>query len=179
MRAIRFAGYLTVAMTLSACLSGFSALGQGMPVYDHAKAALSTSLTLVIDGKATTLSVAELQAMPQKSVTVHNPHTKQDESYTGVELSDLLAKYGVALNKTTQKHILHSYLRVEGTDHYFVLYSAAEVEGEIHNGDVIVATGMNGSGLEEDGAIKLVATADKKPMRWVRNVTRITLITVD
>jgi hypothetical protein len=179
MRAIRFAGYLTVAMTLSACLSGLPALSQEMPEHAQAKAAQSTSLTIVIDGKATTLSVAELQAMPQKTVTVHNPHTKRDESYTGVELSDLLTKYGVALNKTTQKHILHSYLRVEGTDHYFVLYSAAEVEGEIHNGDVIVATGMNGSGLEEDGAIKLVATADKKPMRWVRNVTRITLVTVN
>ena len=70
-------------------------------------------------------------------------------------------------------------LRVEGTDHYFVLYSAAEVEGEIHNGDVIVATGMNGGGLGEDGAIKLVASQDKKPMRWVRNVTKITLVTVD
>jgi Uncharacterized protein conserved in bacteria len=166
-------------MTLSACLSGLPAAGQGMPGPAHAKAARSTSLTLVIDGKTTTLSVAELQTMPQKTVTVHNPHTKSDESYTGVELSDLLAKYGVALNKTTQKHILHSYLRVGGTDDYFVLYSAAEVEGEIHNGDVIVATGMNGGGLGEDGALKLIATSDKKPMRWVRNVTSITLVTVN
>jgi hypothetical protein len=179
MRAIRFAGYLTVAMVLSACLSGFPAQGQEMPEHARAKAALSTTLTLVIEGKATTLSVAELQAMPQKTVTVHNPHTKMDESYSGVELSDLLAKYGAALDKTTQRRILRSYLQVEGTDHYFVLYSAAEVEGEIHNGDVIVATGMNGSALGEDGAIKLVASGDKKPMRWVRNVTKITLVTVD
>ncbi|HUZ94571.1 MAG TPA: molybdopterin-dependent oxidoreductase [Edaphobacter sp.] len=179
MRAIRFAGYLTVAIVLSAYLSGFPAQGQEMPQHIHAKAALSTSLTLVIEGKATTLSVAELQAMPQKTVTVHNPHTKMDESYSGVELSDLLAKCGVALDKTTQRRILRSYLRVEGTDHYFVLYSAAEIEGEIHNGDVIVATGINGSALGEDGAIKLVASGDKKPMRWVRNVTKITLVTVD
>ena len=50
----------------------------------HAPAPQSTSLTLTIDGKATTLSVGELQAMPQKTVTVHNEHTKTDESYTGV-----------------------------------------------------------------------------------------------
>jgi len=179
MRAIRFAGYLTVAVVLSPCLSGFPARGQDMPEHAHAKAALSTSLTLAIEGKTTTLSVTDLQAMPQKTITVHNPHTKMDESYSGVELSDLLAKYGVARDKTTQRRILRSYLRVEGTDHYFVLYSAAEIEGEIHNGDVIIATGMNGSGLGEDGVIKLVASGDKKPMRWVRNVTKITLVTVD
>ncbi|GGG74205.1 molybdopterin-dependent oxidoreductase [Edaphobacter dinghuensis] len=179
MKPIRFAGYLAIAVILGGSLCVIPARGQGMTEHAHTEAALSTSLTLVIDGKATTLSVTELQAMPQKTITVHNPHTKMDESYTGVELSDLLAKYGVALDKTTQRKILRSYLRVEGADHYFVLYSAAEVEGEIHNGDVIVATGMNGGGLGEDGAIKLVASQDKKPMRWVRNVTKITLVTVD
>jgi hypothetical protein len=179
MKAIRFASYLTMAIVLGGTLSAVPAQGQGMPEHARAQAALSTSLTLVVDGKTTILSVAELQAMPQKTVTVHNPHTKMDESYTGVALSDLLARYGAALNKTTQKRILHSYLRVEGTDHYFVLYSAAEIEGQIHNGNVIVATSINGSGLGKDGAIKLVASGDKKPMRWVRNAIKITLVTVD
>lgn len=179
MNPIRFANYLAMTVVLGTSLSAIPSLGQAMTEHAHAKAALSTSLTLTIDGKATTLTPTELQAMPQKTITVHNPHTKMDESYTGVELSDLLAKYGLALDKTTQHRILHSYLRVEGTDHYFVLYSAAEVEGEIHNGNVVVATGMNGKGLGEDGAIKLVASQDKKPMRWVRNVTKITLVTVD
>src|SRR6185312_14714129 len=36
----------------------------------------STSLTVTVDGKATVLTVAELQAMPQKTVTVLNQHTK-------------------------------------------------------------------------------------------------------
>jgi hypothetical protein len=123
--------------------------------------------------------VAELQALPQKTATVHNAHTNKDETYTGVALSNLLAKYGASLDKPGQKRILHSYLRVEGTDHYFVLYSAAEIEGAIHHGDVIVATAMDGKGLGEDGALKLVASEDRKPMRWVRNVTKITLVTVD
>jgi hypothetical protein len=38
---------------------------------DHAPAPASTNLTLTVDGKASTLSVAELQAMPEKTVTVH------------------------------------------------------------------------------------------------------------
>ena len=179
MRANRFAGCLTVIIVLSCILSGVRARAQAMPEHAHAAATLSTSLTLDIDGKTTTLSVAELQALPHKTITVHNAHTQTDETYTGVALDELLAKYGAALDKTSQKRILHSYLRVEGTDHYFVLYSAAEIEAAIHNGEVIVATSMNGNALGEDGAIKLVASGDKKPMRWVRNLTKITLVTVD
>jgi hypothetical protein len=75
---------------------------------DHAPAPASTNLTLTVDGKASTLSVAELQAMPEKTVTVHNEHTKADETYTGVLLGDLLAKYGFPVDKTTQLKMLRS-----------------------------------------------------------------------
>jgi hypothetical protein len=119
--------------------------------------------------------MAELQAMPQTNVTVHNEHTKVDESYTGVLLGALLAKYGFPVDKTTHRKMLRSYLAAEGTDKYWVLYSVTEVEGSEHNGDVIVATSMNGKPLGEDGNFKLVDSGDKKPQRWVRNLTSITV----
>ena len=59
----------------------------------------STNLTLTVDGKATTLTIAELQAMPQTAITVHNEHTKVDETYSGVLLGDLLAKYGLPVTQ--------------------------------------------------------------------------------
>ena len=49
-----------------------------MAEHDHPPAAPSTSLTLTVDGKAATLSVADLEAMPQKTVTVHNEGTRAD-----------------------------------------------------------------------------------------------------
>ena len=146
-----------------------------MTGHDHVPAAPSTSLTLTIDGKATTLSVAELQAMPQKTVTVHNEHAKADETYTGVLLGDLLAKYGFPVDKTTQRKMLRSYLVAEGTDKYWVLYSVTEVEGSEHDGNVIVATSMNGKPLGADGQFKLVDSGDRKPQRWVRNLNAITV----
>jgi hypothetical protein len=146
-----------------------------MTEHDHAPAAASTNLTLTIDGKATTLSVAELQALPQKTVTVHNEHTKANETYTGVLLGDLLAKYGFPVDKTTHRKMLRSYLVAEGTDKYWVLYSVTEIEGSEHNGDVIVATGMGGKPLGEDGRFKLIDSGDKKPQRWVRNLTAVTV----
>ena len=139
-------------------------------------AAPSTSLTLTVDGKATTFSVADLKAMPQKTVKVHNAHTNADETYSGVALGDLLAKAGFVADKTTQRKMLRSFLQVEGTDKYWVVYSLTEVEGSEHLGDVIVATSMNdGKDLGADGQLKLVSTEDKKPQRWVRNLTAITL----
>jgi hypothetical protein len=123
-------------------------------------------------------NVPELQALPQKTLTVHNEHTKTDETYTGVALSDLLAKYGAPFDKENEKRIFHSYLRVEGTDHYYVVYSASEVQESIHNAEVIVAASLNGKPLADDGQIKLVASGEKRPARWVRNLLAITLVTV-
>ena len=72
---------------------------------DHAKPAAvpSTSLTLTVDGKSTTSPWPSLQAMPQKTVKVHNAHNNMDETYSGVPLSDLLAKAGFVADKTTHE----------------------------------------------------------------------------
>ena len=141
-------------------------------------APLSTSLTLTVKDKATTFSVADLAAMPQKTVKVHNAHTNADESYSGVLLSDMLAKSGFVADKTTQQTMLHSYLRAEGTDKYWVIYSLTEVEASEHAGDVIVAIAMDGHSLGADGNLKLISSDDKKPQRWVRNLSSISLNTV-
>ncbi len=179
------------AMNRAPALSGLIALcflsmtpafsyGQSTPTmpmaeHAHAPASPSTSLTLTIDGKATTLSAADLQAMPQKTVTVHNKHLKVDETYSGVPLGDLLTKYGFPVDKTTHQKMLRSYLKAEGTDKYWALYSVTEVEPSEHNADVIVAIAQSGKPLGEDGQFKLIDSGDKKPQRWVRNLSAITL----
>jgi hypothetical protein len=128
-----------------------------------------------VDGKDTILTVAELQAMPQKTLTVHNEHTKMDETYSGVALGDLLAKYDFPVDKSTHRKMLRSYVVAEGMDKYWVLYSLTEIEASEHNADVIVATTMGGKPLGDDGQLKLVDSADKRPERWVRNLSTITV----
>jgi hypothetical protein len=71
--------------------------------------------------------------------------------------------------------VLRSYLRAEGSDKYWVVYSLTEVEASEHDGDVIVATSMDGKPLGANGELKLISTADKKPERWVRNLAAIVL----
>ena len=166
-------------MTPTSLLQGqTTGSGGGMGAMEghaHAATPASTSLTVTVDGKAATLSMADLQGMPQTSVTVHNEHTKADETYAGVKVSELLAKYGFAVSPATHQKLLRSYVVAVGMDKYWVLYSATEVESSEHSGDVIVTISMGGKPLGPDGQFKLVSTEDKKPQRWVRNLSAITL----
>lgn len=146
--------------------------------HEQQKAVPSTELQLTIGDNATTITQAELATLPQKSVTVHNPHTNKDETYTGVAVGDLLAKHGFAISQATHRTMLRSYITAEGTDRYWVLYSVTEIEPSEHAAEVIVATSIDGHALGEDGQLKLVASADKKPQRWVRNLSAIRLVTV-
>jgi hypothetical protein len=169
-----FAGLLFAGFTVSVVAQTDPMAG--MPQErEHTHAGPSTNLTLTVDGKATTLTIAELHAMPQTTVTVHNEHTKVDETYSGVLLGDLLAKYGLPVTQATHRKMLRSYLTAEGTDKYWVLYSVTEIEASEHNAQVIVATSMSGKPLGEDGQLKLIDTSDKKPQRWVRNLSAITV----
>jgi hypothetical protein len=168
---------LLLALAISASISALHS--QSIPEHAHAKTAPSTELQISVDGKTSTITLQELAAMPQKSVKVHNEHTKKDETYTGVLLSDLLAKYGFAVGPSSHRAMLRSYIAAEGTDKYWVLYSATEIEGSEHDADVIVATSLDGEPLGDDGQLKLVDSADKKPQRWVRNLTSIRLVKVN
>ena len=71
---------------------GLSAVfAQGM---DHHQASEpSTQLILRgLDGKTVSLTPEEVAALPHKTVSVFNLHTKANESYSRVALADLLAK---------------------------------------------------------------------------------------
>ena len=149
-----------------------------MEHHEHKPSAPSTSLLVTAGGKSTTFTLADLQAMPQRTLTVHNGHNKVDEQYTGVGVSDLLAKFGFSVDGDAAKKVYHSYLRAEGTDKYFVLYSASELEPGLRDGDALVALTVDGKPLAEDGKFKMVISGEKKPARWVRNLSSITVVTI-
>jgi hypothetical protein len=122
------------------------------------------------------LKPAELKAMPRTTITVHNEHSKADETYMGVRVADLLAKMGAPLGKELRGIALGSYLVAVGSDGYGAVIALAEVDPSFHAGEVIVADTMNGQPLDpKSGPFKLVVTEDKRPARWVRNLVSIEL----
>jgi len=167
---------------LALCIGAAPAICQmgGMPM-DHgsAKSTPSHTLTVTANGKSATLTVADIKAMPQRTLRVHNGHNNQDETYTGVGLDDLLAKYGISLANGNAHKVYHSYLKAEGTDKYWVLYSASEVIPELHTFDAIIAISVNGEPILADGEFRIVAGGERRPARWVNNLSALTIVTLE
>lgn len=144
----------------------------------QAPAVPSTSLTLVYQAKTLSLSQSEFAALPHTTVTVFNGHSKKNETYSGVPLNALLAKLGVPQGEAVRKELFMTGVIAEGTDGYKALYSIAEVDPTIHTGQILVADTLDGKPIGADGAFKMISTEEKRPARWVRNLDKISVITV-
>jgi hypothetical protein len=148
----------------------------------HAAPASKPSESLEIrglDGSLQTLTPADLRALPHKTVTVFNAHSKTSESYSGVVLADLLARTDAPVGEKLRGKLFMTGVVAQGTDGYKVLYSVAEVDPVMHSGDVIVADEVDGHPLGGNGAFQLINTEDKRPARWVRNLDRILVMPIE
>ena len=122
------------------------------------------------------LKLADLKAMPHLTITIHNSPSNADESYSGVRLSDLMAKLGAPLGGSLRGKALAHYIVANGSDGYQTVLAIAEVDPEFHPGEVLVADAMDGKALDaHSGPLKLVVTEDKLPARSVRNLVPIEL----
>lgn len=134
-------------------------------------------LVVKFDDKSATWTAATLAALPHVTVTVHNEHTKADETYSGVPLIALLTPLGVSDKPRGKQFRL--YVVAAGSDGYEVVYSIGEVTPDVHDATVMVADTEDGKPIAADGPLKLVATGEKRPARWVRNLVSIDVKTAE
>jgi len=137
----------------------------------------SGPLKIVFGDKSSQWTLATLASLPQKTITVHNEHTKADETYSGVQLIDLLTPLGVS-DKPHGKG-LRLYVVAVGSDGYEAVYSIGEITPDVSSSTVIVADTENGKPLAGDGPFKTVTTSDKRPARWVRNLVEIRVMAAE
>src|ERR1700677_3093555 len=100
----------------------------------QAVAAANTLVKVTVNGQTNTLTAADLKALPQETVTFHNVHTKADETYTGVPLTDLLAKYGAPTGDKLRGKGLSEYIAATGSNGYKAVLSLAETDPAFHPG---------------------------------------------
>jgi hypothetical protein len=130
--------------------------------------------------KPLSLSLADLSAMPHKSLKVTNPHDEKEEVYEGVALADLLKLAGAAEGEHLRGAAMATYVLAEAADGYRVVFSLAELDPGIQDSNVLVADKVDGHALDcKVGPLRLVAPLDKRPARWVRMVQSIRVITAD
>ena len=145
---------------------------------DVLPASSKAELTLLtyLDHKSAVLSASELKAIPHISLAIHNSHTNADETYSGVRLSDLLARLGAPLGSELRGRALANYIVATGSDGYKAVLALGEVDSSFHPGEVLVADTMDGKPLDaHSGPFKLVVSEDKRPARSVRNLISIEL----
>ncbi len=119
----------------------------------------------------------KLAALPHITVTVFNQHAKANQSYSGVPLFELLKSLGFPENPHGRD--LRLYILAAGSDGYAVVYGGAEVTPALHDATVLVADSMDGKPLGEAGPLQLIATGEKHPARWVRNLESIQVRTAE
>jgi len=159
-----------------------AAVGQSqMPMAEmgemHKPASPAGPLVVMFGDKSATWTTANLALLPHVTLTVHNEHTKADETYSGVPVIALLTQLGVN-DKPHGKDLL-LYVVAAGSDGYKAVYSIGEVTPDVHDGTVIVADTESGKPLAGDGPLKLVGAGDKRPARWVRNLVALKVKTAD
>jgi hypothetical protein len=147
-----------------------------------ASAKAGASPILRVTGNVTTplsLSASELKSLPRKTLKVVNPHDKQEETYEGVAVQELLRRAGVPQNDKLRGSAMATYVLAEAIDGYAVLYSLPELDSDFQDSEVIVADTMNGALLgEKQGPFKMVAPHDKRPARWIRMLKSLTVVNV-
>jgi hypothetical protein len=138
------------------------------------------ALKIVVTGQAQTVSAADLKALPHQTVTIHNPHSNADETYSGVPLIDLLAKQGVPHGHDFRGKALSEYIVATGSDGYKAVLALAETDPEFHPGEVLVADQMDGKPLDaKTGPFRLIVTEDKRPARSVHSLVSIEVKTAE
>ena len=95
----------------------------------HKPAPPAGPLEIKFGDKSATWTPATLAALPHTTVTVHNVHTKADETYSGVPIIALLTPLGVT-DKPHGKD-LRLYVVAAGSDGYEAVYAIGEVTPDV------------------------------------------------
>jgi DMSO/TMAO reductase YedYZ molybdopterin-dependent catalytic subunit len=171
-----------LAASILALALGFCAPsgGFGQAPAPAAAAPKSDDLRLAVNGnvdKPLSLSLADLRDLPRQTLMVMNEHQKEEETYQGVPLGEILKRAGVPQGAALRGPALAMYVRAEGADGYAAVFALAELDSSVQDSGVLVADTLDGQPLPEKlGPLRLVVPHDKRPARWVRMLRLITVV---
>jgi len=138
---------------------------------------LMAQLKLEVEGGAQkSISQSEFQKLPRQTLTVTNPHTNKQEKYEGVPLRTLLDQVAVPAGEKLRGPELRNYLVISARDGYEVVLALPEIDPMFQQNEVLVADTSDGKPLDDKhGPLQLVVPVDKRPARWVRMVSKISV----
>ena len=127
------------------------------------------------DGVAQNFDGPALAKLPQHTVTAE-AHAKK-VTCDGPNVIDVLAKVGAPQGEALRGKALTLYARVSASDGYRAVYSLAELDPAMHENVPILTSHCDGAALDaKDGPFRIIFPGEKRPARWVRQVTAIDLV---
>ncbi|MFB6456354.1 molybdopterin-dependent oxidoreductase [Chitinophaga sp. Hz27] len=134
--------------------------------------------TITVNGEVTTpltLTLESLNQMKKSSVTAADKDGKS-HVYSGVALYDILQAAGVTFGSALRGENMAKYLLVKSGDGYEVLFSLPEIDPAFNDKTILVAMESDGQALPQGkGPYRLVVPGEKRPARWVWEVTTLTV----
>ena len=123
------------------------------------------------------LTAKDLEKFPQSEVKAKDKDGKE-HTFQGTLLSVVLDSAGVTLGKQLRGENLAKYVLVRARDGYEVVYALPEIDPEFTSNTILLTTHVDGTPLPKgEGPFRLVNPLDKKPARWVREITSIKILT--
>ncbi len=145
---------------------------------DHAKPSTPANTAVTVkgeDGKTESFDAAALGKLPQHEVRAE-AHGKT-VTCRGPTLSDVLAKVGAPQGEALRGKALGLYVKVSARDDYRVVYALAELDTASHADVPILTTHCDGADLDDkEGPFRVIYPGEKRPARWVRQVSSIELL---
>ena len=102
----------------------------------------------------------------------------RDATYSGVTLVDILRAAGLKFDPATKPApgAVTSYVLVVAADRYSAIFALAEIDPTLSAHLVLLADRKNGQPLAPtEGPLRIIVPGDKRPARWVRQVTAISV----
>ncbi len=134
-------------------------------------------LTVVTPEKTTTFTAAEFAALPHSDLKLAEQRDKQERTFSGVPMRELLTKIGAPLGDKFRGPALTLGVLVRCKDGYTVLYSVAEFDENFSTRTILLADREEGAMLPPSSApLRLIAPGDKRGARSARQVVSIEVI---
>jgi hypothetical protein len=126
-------------------------------------------------GTSRRVSTGELARLPRRTVKV-TTSDNQPAEYEGIAVPVLLEHLGVVIGKELRGARLANYLLFEATDGYRVMLALAEVDPATTDKVVLLADRKDGAALpEKEAPLRLVIPDEKRPVRWIRMITKLSV----
>ena len=91
----------------------------------------------------------------------------------------VLALAGVETGGKMKGPQLTQALLIEAADGYKVVFALAELDPEFASREILLADKRDGKPLDaKQGPFRIVAPGDKRPARWIRQVTAFKVVSV-